>query len=146
VQVRIAARGAPREAARRRERRFPGARAGRAGRAAHVGAAGGSPRGEQPRWGLAGERGAGRGRKGVTRMATKKMTSEELLDQFKDRTLLELSEFVKKFEDAFDVQAAVAAPVAVAPGAAGPGVAAEEAEEQTEFDLILAAAGDKKIQ
>ena len=80
-------------------------------------------------------------------MATKRMTSEELLDQFKEMTLLELSEFVKKFEDTFDVQAAVAAPVAVgAPAAGAPGAGAEEAEEQTEFDVILAAAGDKKIQ
>jgi len=80
-------------------------------------------------------------------VATKRMTSEELLDQFKEMTLLELSEFVKKFEDTFDVQAAVAAPVAVgAPAAGAPGAGAEEAEEQTEFDVILAAAGDKKIQ
>ena len=60
--------------------------------------------------------------------------------------LLELSEFVKKFEDTFDVQAAMAAPVAVAGPAAGAPGAAEEAEEQTEFDVILGAAGDKKIQ
>ena len=81
-------------------------------------------------------------------MATKRMTSEELLDQFKEMTLLELSEFVKKFEDTFDVQAAMAAPVAVAggPAAGAAGAAAEEAEEQTEFDVILGAAGDKKIQ
>ena len=79
-------------------------------------------------------------------MATKKMTSDELLDQFKEMTLLELSEFVKKFEDTFDVQAAMAAPVAVAGPAAGAPGAAEEAEEQTEFDVILGAAGDKKIQ
>ena len=79
-------------------------------------------------------------------MATKKMTSEELLDQFKEMTLLELSEFVKKFEDTFDVKAAMAAPVAVAGPAAGAPGAAEEAEEQTEFDVILGGAGDKKIQ
>ena len=83
----------------------------------------------------------------MTQVATKKMTSDELLDQFREMTLLELSEFVKKFEDTFDVQAAVAAPVAVgAPAAGAPGAGAEEAEEQTEFDVILAAAGDKKIQ
>ena len=80
-------------------------------------------------------------------MATKKMTSDELLDQFKDMTLLELNEFVKKFEETFEVQAA--APMAMgampmAPGAAGAG--AEEAEEQTEFDVVLVGAGDKKIQ
>jgi large subunit ribosomal protein L7/L12 len=78
------------------------------------------------------------------------MTSDELLEQFKEMTLLELSDFVKKFEDAFEVQAAVAAPMAMAPGAAAgagaPGAAVEEAEEQTEFDVILTGAGDKKIQ
>ena len=80
-------------------------------------------------------------------MATKKMTSEELLDQFKEMTLLELNEFVKKFEEEFEVQAAapmMAGPMATAPGA--PGAGAEEAEEKTEFDVILGAAGDKKIQ
>ena len=80
-------------------------------------------------------------------MATKsKMSAEDLLDQFKDMTLLELSDFVKKFEETFDVQAAAAAPVMMAaPGAAG-AAGAEEAEEKTEFDVILSAAGDKKIQ
>ena len=78
-------------------------------------------------------------------MATKsKMSAEDLLEQFKDMTLLELSDFVKKFEETFDVQAAAAAPVMMAaPGAPG---AAEEVEEQTEFDVILSGAGDKKIQ
>ncbi|GAA2366262.1 MULTISPECIES: 50S ribosomal protein L7/L12 [Nonomuraea] len=73
-----------------------------------------------------------------------KLSTDELLDAFKEMTLLELSEFVKLFEDTFDVKAA--APVAVA--AAGPvGAApAEEAAEQDEFDVILEAAGDKKIQ
>ena len=74
-----------------------------------------------------------------------KMTADDLLDQFKDMTLLELSDFIKKFEETFDVQAAAAAPVMMAaPGAAAGG--GEEAEEQTEFDVILAATGDKKIQ
>jgi len=76
-----------------------------------------------------------------------KLSNDALLDAFKDMTLLELSEFVKQFEDAFDVKAA--APVAVAgPAAAagGAGGAAEEAEEKDEFDVILEAAGDKKIQ
>jgi large subunit ribosomal protein L7/L12 len=60
-------------------------------------------------------------------------------------TLLELSDFVKKFEETFDVQAAMAAPMMVAaPG--GGGGAGEEAEEQTEFDVVLTGAGDKKIQ
>jgi len=79
-------------------------------------------------------------------MATKKISTDELLDQFKEMTLLDLSEFIKAFEETFDVQAAVAAPVAMtAPGApAGPG--GEEAEEKTEFDVILSGAGDKKIQ
>jgi len=76
-------------------------------------------------------------------MAKTKMTADDLLDQFKDMTLLELSDFVKKFEETFDVQAAMAAPMmAAAPG----GGAGEEAEEQTEFDVVLTGAGDKKIQ
>jgi large subunit ribosomal protein L7/L12 len=71
-----------------------------------------------------------------------KMSTDELLDAFKEMTLLELSEFVKKFEDVFEVTAA--APVAVA--AAGPAAGgAEAAEEQDEFDVILESAGDKKI-
>jgi large subunit ribosomal protein L7/L12 len=74
-----------------------------------------------------------------------KMTTDDLLGQFKEMTLLELSEFIKAFEDAFDVKAAAAgAKMMAAPGAGGAG--AEEAEEQTEFDLILNAAGDQKIQ
>jgi len=74
-----------------------------------------------------------------------KLSSTELLDAFKEMTLLELSEFVKAFEDTFDVKAA--APVAVAGVAAG-GAAAppEEVEEQDEFDVILEGAGEKKIQ
>ena len=73
-----------------------------------------------------------------------KISTDELLDAFKELTLLELSDFVKKFEETFEVTAA--APVAVA--AAGPaagGAPAEAAEEQSEFDVILEAAGDKKI-
>jgi large subunit ribosomal protein L7/L12 len=76
-----------------------------------------------------------------------KMSSAELLEAFKEMTLLELSEFVKQFEETFDVKAA--APVAVAAPAAGGaagGGEAEQAEEQDEFDVILEAAGDKKIQ
>ena len=75
-----------------------------------------------------------------------KLSNDELLDAFKEMTLLELSEFVKQFEDTFDVKAA--APVAVAgpAQAAGGGAAAGEAEEKDEFDVILEAAGDKKIQ
>jgi large subunit ribosomal protein L7/L12 len=74
-----------------------------------------------------------------------KLSNDALLDAFKEMTLLELSEFVKQFEEAFDVKAA--APVAAAaPAAAGGGAAAEEAEEKDEFDVILEAAGDKKIQ
>ncbi|MEC3996401.1 50S ribosomal protein L7/L12 [Actinacidiphila sp. DG2A-62] len=76
-------------------------------------------------------------------MATK-LSTEELLAQFEELTLIELSEFVKAFEEKFDVTAA--APVAVA-GVAGPGApAAEAVEEKDEFDVILTAAGDKKIQ
>ena len=76
-----------------------------------------------------------------------KLSTDDLLGAFKEMTLLELSEFVKQFEETFGVSAA--APVAVAPGAvAAPGAAApaEEAEEQTEFDVVLTATGDKKIQ
>jgi large subunit ribosomal protein L7/L12 len=73
-----------------------------------------------------------------------KLTTDELLDAFKEMTLLELSEFVKQFEETFGVTAA--APVAVAAAPAGGGAAeAEEAVEQDEFDVILEAAGDKKI-
>ena len=74
-----------------------------------------------------------------------KLTTEELIEQFKELTLIELSEFVKAFEETFDVTAAAPAAVAVAaaPGAAGGDAAAEE---QDEFDVILEAAGDKKIQ
>ena len=73
-----------------------------------------------------------------------KMSTDQLLDQFKEMNLLELSEFIKAFEEAFDVKAAAAAPMMVAaPGAAAGG---EEAEEQTEFDVILTGAGDQKIQ
>ena len=72
-----------------------------------------------------------------------KLSTDELLDAFKDMTLLELSEFVKKFEDTFEVTAA--APVAVA--AAGPAAApAEVAEDKDEFNVVLEAAGEKKIQ
>jgi large subunit ribosomal protein L7/L12 len=79
----------------------------------------------------------------MTTMA--KLSTDDLLDAFKEMTLLELSDFVKKFEDTFDVQAA--APVAVAAAAPGGAAAAEpEAEEKDEFDVILEAAGDKKIQ
>ncbi|QIJ64183.1 50S ribosomal protein L7/L12 [Streptomyces sp. JB150] len=74
-----------------------------------------------------------------------KLTQDELLAQFEEMTLIELSEFVKAFEEKFDVTAAAAAPVVVAGGAAG-GAAAETAEEKDEFDVILTGAGDKKIQ
>ncbi len=72
-----------------------------------------------------------------------KLSTEDLLEQFEGMTLIELSEFVKAFEEKFDVTAA--APVAVA-GVAAPGAAAEAVEEQDEFDVILDGAGDKKIQ
>ncbi|MBS2532424.1 50S ribosomal protein L7/L12 [Catenulispora sp. NF23] len=72
-----------------------------------------------------------------------KLSKDELLEAFKEMTLIELSEFVKLFEDTFDVKAA--APVAVA-GPAGPAAAAEAPAEQEEFDVILESAGDKKIQ
>src|ERR1044072_4771522 len=79
-------------------------------------------------------------------MATKKISTDELLDQFKEMTLLDLSEFIKAFEETFDVQAAVAAPVAGSAPGGGPSGGGEEAEEKAEFDVILSAAGDKKIQ
>ncbi|MBO0594193.1 50S ribosomal protein L7/L12 [Nesterenkonia sp. E16_7] len=69
-----------------------------------------------------------------------KMSNDELIEQFKDMSLIELSEFVKVFEETFDVTAAAPAAAAAAPAAA-----AEEEEEQTEFDVVLEAAGDKKI-
>ncbi|MEU6996764.1 50S ribosomal protein L7/L12 [Nonomuraea sp. NPDC046570] len=73
-----------------------------------------------------------------------KLSTDELLGAFKEMTLLELSEFVKQFEEVFDVKAAAPVAVAAAPGGAAP--AAEAVEEQDEFDVILEAAGDKKIQ
>ena len=78
-------------------------------------------------------------------MAKSKIGTEDLLDQFKEMTLLELSEFIKAFEEAFDVKAAAAAPVMMAAPGGGGGEAGAE-EEQSEFDVILTAAGDKKIQ
>ena len=74
-----------------------------------------------------------------------KLSTDELLEQFKELTLIELSEFVKAFEETFEVTAAAPAAVAAAP-AAGGAAAAEEAEEQTEFDVVLEAAGSAKIQ
>ena len=72
-----------------------------------------------------------------------KLTADELIEQFKELTLLELSDFVKKFEEVFEVTAA--APVAVA-AAGAPAAGAEAAAEQDEFDVVLEGAGDKKIQ
>ena len=79
-------------------------------------------------------------------MAKSKIGTEDLLDQFKEMTLLELSEFIKAFEEAFDVQAAAATPMMVAGATTAGGGGAEAEEEQSEFDVILTAAGDKKIQ
>jgi len=75
-----------------------------------------------------------------------KMSTDELLDAFKEMTLLELSEFVKQFEETFDVKAAAPVAAVAAPAAAGAGGGEAAAEEQDEFDVILEAAGDKKIQ
>jgi large subunit ribosomal protein L7/L12 len=72
-----------------------------------------------------------------------KLSNAELIESFKELTLIELSEFVKLFEDTFDVKAAAPAAVAVATGPAAPG---EEAVEQDEFDVIIESAGEKKIQ
>ena len=74
-----------------------------------------------------------------------KLTNEELLDAFKEMTLIELSEFVKQFEETFGVTAAAPVAVAAAPSAGG-GADAPAEEEKDEFDVILVAAGDKKIQ
>jgi large subunit ribosomal protein L7/L12 len=71
-----------------------------------------------------------------------KLSADQLIEAFKELTLIELSDFVKKFEEVFEVSAA--APVAVA--AAGAAAPAEAAEEKTEFDVVLEAAGDQKIQ
>ncbi|MCC6340461.1 MAG: 50S ribosomal protein L7/L12 [Acidimicrobiia bacterium] len=73
------------------------------------------------------------------------MSTQELLDVFKGMTVLELNEFLKAFEEEFDVTAAAPVAVAAGPAAAGPAAGGEAAEEQDEFDVILAAAGDKKI-
>ncbi|WP_225847930.1 50S ribosomal protein L7/L12 [Streptomyces sp. HPF1205] len=77
-------------------------------------------------------------------MATK-LSQEDLLAQFEEMTLLELADFVKAFEDKFDVKAAAAAVAVAAPGGAAGG-AAPEVEEKDEFDVILTGAGEKKIQ
>ena len=74
-----------------------------------------------------------------------KVKTEDLLESFKEMTLLELSDFIKQFEETFDVTAAAAAPVMMqAPGGGGGG-GGEAAEEQSEFDVVLSAVGDKKI-
>jgi large subunit ribosomal protein L7/L12 len=73
-----------------------------------------------------------------------KLTTDELIDAFKELTLIELSELVKKFEETFEVTAAAPVAVAAAPGAGG-GDAADEAEKDS-FDVVLTSAGDKKIQ
>ncbi len=74
-----------------------------------------------------------------------KLSTDDLLDAFKELTLLELSEFVKKFEETFEVTAAAPVAVAAAPGAAAGGAPAEAVEEQSEFDVVLESAGEKKI-
>jgi large subunit ribosomal protein L7/L12 len=76
-----------------------------------------------------------------------KLSTDELLDAFKEMTLIELSEFVKQFEDTFGVTAAAPVAVAAAPAAGGASgaAAADEAADQDEFDVILESAGDKKI-
>jgi large subunit ribosomal protein L7/L12 len=73
-----------------------------------------------------------------------KLTTDQLIDAFKELSLIELSEFVKKFEEVFEVTAA--APVAVAAAPAAGGAGAEAAEEKDSFDVVLEAAGDQKIQ
>jgi len=75
-----------------------------------------------------------------------KLTSEELLDAFKEMTLIELSEFVKQFEETFGVTAAAPVAVAAAPAAGGAAADAPAEEESSEVDVVLESAGDKKIQ
>jgi large subunit ribosomal protein L7/L12 len=80
-------------------------------------------------------------------MAKAKISSDDLLEAFKGMTLLELSEFIDRFQEEFGVEAAaLAAPVAAAGAPGAPTAVAEEEEEKSEFDVILASAGDKKIQ
>jgi large subunit ribosomal protein L7/L12 len=79
-------------------------------------------------------------------MADKTLTKDEILDGISALTVLELSELLKDFEERFGVTAAAPVAVAAAPGAAGAGDAGAEEEEQSEFDVVLTAAGDKKIQ
>jgi large subunit ribosomal protein L7/L12 len=75
-----------------------------------------------------------------------KLSTDELLEAFKEMTLIELSEFVKQFEETFGVTAAAPVAVAAGPATGGPADAAPAEEEKDEFDVILVAAGDKKIQ
>ena len=75
-----------------------------------------------------------------------KLSTDDLLDQFKEMTLLELSEFIKQFEETFDVTAAAASPVMMAPAGGAGGGDGGGAEEQSEFDVVLTGAGDQKIQ
>jgi large subunit ribosomal protein L7/L12 len=74
-----------------------------------------------------------------------KLTTDELLDAFKEMTLIELSEFVKQFEETFGVTAAAPVAVAAAPAAGGAAGGADAAAEQDEFDVVLESAGEKKI-
>ena len=74
-----------------------------------------------------------------------KLSTDELLDAFKEMTLIELSEFVKQFEETFGVTAAAPVAVAAAPAAGGAAAGADAAEEKTDFEVVLEAAGDKKI-
>jgi len=75
-----------------------------------------------------------------------KLSTDELLEAFKELSLIELSEFVKKFEETFEVTAAAPVAVAAAPAAGGAAGGADEAEEKDSFDVVLEASGDKKIQ
>jgi large subunit ribosomal protein L7/L12 len=79
-------------------------------------------------------------------MAEKTLTKDEILDGISALTVLELSELLKDFEERFGVTAAAPVAVAAAPGAGGAADAGSEEEEQSEFDVVLTAAGDKKIQ
>ncbi|GAA1362396.1 MULTISPECIES: 50S ribosomal protein L7/L12 [Brevibacterium] len=74
-----------------------------------------------------------------------KLTPEELIEAFKELSLIELSDFVKKFEETFEVEAAAPVAAVAAPAAGGAGGGDAAAEEKTEFDVILESAGDKKV-
>src|SRR4029453_12323444 len=123
----------------------PEGRGGAAGRRRRNPAQRPEGRGGAPGYRIERRPGCGRRVPGIRRTTMAKLSTGDLLDAFKEMTLLELSEFVKQFEETFNVSAAAPVAVAAGPAVAGDGAAAEAAEEQTEFDVMLESAGDKKI-